>query len=382
MNRFTAPLLRLARLEALQFALLVSLLSVVASPRASAFPEMARHGYVNCTTCHVSPNGGGLLTSYGRSLSKEIMSTWGRDGEEGLFQGAFKDEDLPEWLRVGGDARVIQTHMETNSVREGRFIWMQADLQTAVRLKALTLVGTIGRIEKRAGPSIESRSYYALYQASEKASVRVGRFLPAFGLNIAEHFLSTRRDLGFDQGREMMSAEFAWIGEDWNLFATAAESPGEVAPSLRETALATQAWRSFGERFKLGVSHWLGRSDQARRSVAGVSAILGFTPTFYALADLDHQWKETLATGIETRGLFASGRIGYELVQGLHAIVIGDFAQSDLKSGLSARDSFGPGLVFYPRPHFEFQGVWQKARARSQGTEYADSAYVMAHYYF
>ena len=40
----------------------------------SAFPEMIRHGYINCNACHVSPAGGGLLTAYGRTISKELLS--------------------------------------------------------------------------------------------------------------------------------------------------------------------------------------------------------------------------------------------------------------------------------------------------------------------
>jgi len=52
---------------------------------ADAFPELTRHGYVSCTACHVSPNGGGAMTPYGRGLSRELLSTWGgtREAEVG-----------------------------------------------------------------------------------------------------------------------------------------------------------------------------------------------------------------------------------------------------------------------------------------------------------
>ena len=35
---------------------------------ASAYPNMIRLGYVACATCHVSPQGGGVLTRYGRGI--------------------------------------------------------------------------------------------------------------------------------------------------------------------------------------------------------------------------------------------------------------------------------------------------------------------------
>src|ERR1700722_15897581 len=60
------------------------LLTVVWLPAAFAFPEMARHGYTQCTACHVSPAGGGVLTEYGRELSSDLLSTWSH-GNESAF---------------------------------------------------------------------------------------------------------------------------------------------------------------------------------------------------------------------------------------------------------------------------------------------------------
>src|SRR3954452_12614673 len=44
------------------------------SPAGWAFPENVRHGYTNCVSCHVNPNGQGLLNPYGRQLSKAMQS--------------------------------------------------------------------------------------------------------------------------------------------------------------------------------------------------------------------------------------------------------------------------------------------------------------------
>jgi hypothetical protein len=41
---------------------------VVHATPALASPTMIRLGYSDCATCHVSPQGGGLLTSYGRGI--------------------------------------------------------------------------------------------------------------------------------------------------------------------------------------------------------------------------------------------------------------------------------------------------------------------------
>jgi len=55
---------------------------------AHAYPEMARAGYVNCNSCHISVNGGGILNDYGRELSKEELAVW-----------KSKDESLSPCLR-------------------------------------------------------------------------------------------------------------------------------------------------------------------------------------------------------------------------------------------------------------------------------------------
>src|SRR5690242_17806457 len=87
------------------------------SSMSLCFPEMVRHGYNNCITCHVSPSGGGVLNHYGRSLSLEVMSFSGSEGEEQLL-GFVK---TPYWLNVGGDVRSVQYYTNTPTVIAAQF---------------------------------------------------------------------------------------------------------------------------------------------------------------------------------------------------------------------------------------------------------------------
>ena len=97
--------------------------------QAHAYPELVRHGYVNCTSCHVSPTGGGILTSYGRQLSAEILSSSAREGEGDFIYGAL---GLPEWLDLGGDLRSVVTYRDTPLIRQSQLILMQADLEAVL----------------------------------------------------------------------------------------------------------------------------------------------------------------------------------------------------------------------------------------------------------
>ena len=64
--------------------LLLSALGLVAGQsRATAEPVFLSRQYTRCPNCHFSPTGGGLLTPYGRSLSREELSTFGASRASG-----------------------------------------------------------------------------------------------------------------------------------------------------------------------------------------------------------------------------------------------------------------------------------------------------------
>jgi hypothetical protein len=80
-------------------AAVVGLGLVLSAVPAGAEPIFLARQYARCTTCHFSPTGGGLLTPYGRSLTREELSTMGRghstapasgpDGEQAFLYGLF-----------------------------------------------------------------------------------------------------------------------------------------------------------------------------------------------------------------------------------------------------------------------------------------------------
>src|SRR5690242_20632761 len=100
---------------------LVAMGALLAAP-ALAYPEMARYEYGNCGTCHVSINGGGVLTDYGRALSAEVLSTWkGSEDENRALWGLWPKQDL---VKLGGDIRTIQTFYEDERVKDGKYFLM------------------------------------------------------------------------------------------------------------------------------------------------------------------------------------------------------------------------------------------------------------------
>lgn len=365
-------------MKTLWFVLLLSPL------RAFAFPEMTTHGYVNCTACHVSPTGGSTLTEYGRGLSKELLSMSSGEKENEFFYGAVK---TPSWLLMGGDVRAIQTYLNTDKAKEGMFFLMQADLATAMKWNQWTLAGSLGI---KGGPDdykqrndLISRNHYLMYQMNDAAALRVGRFVPQYGINEPNHTIATRAGIGFGTSSETDNAEFSYLGERWDAFLTAVGGRPEDAKADHEKGFSLGSSFNFFERNKIGISAYHGINQSRDRWLAGVWGILGLTKNVSLLSEFDHQWSTTRGNSeTSTRGLVSYQRLGYELVQGLQIYGTHQLSYLDLATVGTRTDSYGGGFNFFPRPHLEIRAEYLKERMLASGPDYFDAAWLVLHYYF
>lgn len=336
---------------------------------ALGYAELVRRGYVNCTSCHHSPTGGGVLTSYGRALSADELSAWASEGESDFAYGAFA---LPDGVDLGGDVRVVQTYRDSPRAQEGRFILMQADLEAALARGPLKGVGTVG-VDFDGHPI--SRRHYLLASLSDEAAVRLGRFSPAFGVNVPDHVIVTRRGLGWDQNSETYNLEGSWIGEGLNLYATGIFG----RPGLEKGGAASVAIPLAEGRFKVGASYFFGSLSGSTRHVFGPHAVLAFSPDWVLLSEIDAQLDPS--GGTTTRGLAAYNRLSYEFSKGWHAVATQELSKLDFTRNSSLVESYGLGLNAYPRPHLEVQLLWSLHKVSASGDHFSDFAWLMAHFY-
>ncbi len=377
------------------------------SAQVLAFPEMVRSGYTNCTSCHVSPSGGGILTDYGRNLSSEVLSTWGSTKEAQVGHGILgmddegpgagrgllgigsskgsndtsKDKDhLDQWLGVGGDIRAVQTYSNDENQRSGRFIWMQAMVDIAYRIQKWTAEISVGQFAYDGSGTWKpnAQQFYLLRQLNDENIIRVGRVLPQFGLNIPDHISPTRQTLGFGFGEERDLVEWNYIGENWNAAIGVADGPKALIPA--EQSVYAQVQRAFKEHYKVGVSVWDGRSQHYKREIFAAHGMFGFTPHFYLLAEEDVQMKHPDGADSQT-GFFGYYKLGYEIYKGMHALALFDHSQGDETNGKTLTRHWGAGFEFYPRPHFEISGAWTRLLMRSSSDQEGDYAYIVFHYY-
>ncbi|MCY4658463.1 MAG: hypothetical protein OXF93_01435 [Acidobacteria bacterium] len=257
---------------------------------ASAEPTFLSKQYPRCTACHYSASGGGLLTPYGRSLSREEISTFGRRGpsaaagaavrgEEGFLFGALPS-DSP--LQLGLDARPSHLAVEAGGrALPDRNFLMNLDVQAAWRQDRWTVYGTAGRAPDRGGAEFVSYEHWVAWQATERVTVRGGRFLPAYGVRFADHTSFTRAWRNLAEDDQIYGVEVG-VSTDRTLLQVAL-GPGRAASLLdgdgREAITASGRFQlDLGPRTVVAgsVLH-RARSDAAPRSTdTGLS--LGYAP--------------------------------------------------------------------------------------------------------
>lgn len=355
------------------------LLAFTCGREALSFPEMTRLGYFSCSTCHVSGAGGDVLTPYGRSIAAERLSTWAQEGEEGT---PLKLAPVsPDWFLSGGDSRGIAIDTETVRGSKQKVIRMQTDLAAALVLPHFVAQASGGEY----GQGTALADHYGLrtgWLQGDYAgvSLRAGKFLPRYGLNIPQHYVNVRSELGFSDGSENLAAELSWLGEDDEVTATGMVGGKDQITSHDQGAALAYYHRLNGQR--LGFSALFARNpdDLSQRYACGVNGTFylpgGMT---FALAEADYQAAYTV-DGAVRKQAFGFLRIGSEVTQGLVPFVQAEGTIEDLTFPHQKVETYGLGVQWYPRPHFDFEAVWGPTLIMP-GYNYMTTGYLMAHYY-
>ena len=277
--------IRAARVVA-RFGLLVT------ATAARAEPMFLSKQYTRCTTCHYSATGGGLLTPYGRSLSHRELSTTGADpsqpgpppdapvtGEEAFLYGALGNLLGP--VQLGIDLRPSHLQFSTQGFSSDKNLWMTADMIAAYRVKGWTFYGEIGRQPTQPEAKVDSYEYWVGHQSDNGIGVRAGRFMPAYGIHLADHTAFSRLHLGFDSYDQVYGVEFSYAAERQLLQLSA--SPGRADSIINDDgrkAFTTTGRYQFdlGARSAVVVSGlYRDKSDLIARNGAGGVAF-GFAP--------------------------------------------------------------------------------------------------------
>jgi hypothetical protein len=201
---------------------LILVIAIVGAARvASAYPQFQLSKDQTCSDCHLSPAGGGLLSENGLNAA-QAMSVLGDD--PGVFYGKATP---PSWLAIGGDLRGASGYYGGPNKGFTNFP-MQAELYAAVTIDHFSLHVTAGlrdpQYENTDATLFASREHWLQWQQNlgdpDGLFVRVGRFMPVFGLRFVEHPDWTRRDGGTPLYGEAYGAAVEYIDPKWEVHAT------------------------------------------------------------------------------------------------------------------------------------------------------------------
>jgi hypothetical protein len=375
-----------------ELKLLISLLFLV-SIKTNAYPEMIRHGYVNCMACHTSQQGGDLLSEYGKELSKELLSR-----HDSLFLNEVKDDNYwkiktPEWLSLGSNVRFLQTLSESSAASKARFMIMQVDVDAAAHISDSFLFYTsVGRFEPTQ-PEAEWKDFiysprtWIQYNfllntdTSENLSLRVGRFYPSYGLHISEHAYVNRRNLEFNPGQERLAAELAYTNLNYQFVLTGINARATYQKFNSEKGYTLQASKVFGQNARLGFNVYRTSNNLngliEEKKMDGVFALVGWTPQFATLFQLDR-----LQTSQNKTGVVDFIKLNYEYVKGVQFFATQEFSNSDITLTDPRFEAYGVGVQYFPISNFDFFVTYKQQKETSQLNEFQNVMWFIAHMYF
>ena len=207
---------------------------------------------------------------------------------------------------------------------------MQADIEGAYSDgKRLAVDASIGRAQPRGKARylndwMVSRRHWVSIKVGpeseiERYQVRFGRFYPAYGINVPEHTMVTRKQLGFDQQQETYNAEMAFIDEDWNVFATYIVGRPDNPERSQEMGGAVQVSKVIGSSHRIGINGFYGkdvkRVNREIRRMLGAFGLLGFNSQLYALTDFSWTYDQ-----VNFGGMAEFLKFGWEFTQGVHLL--------------------------------------------------------------
>lgn len=240
---------------------------------AHAYPQYQLGHEQTCSACHLNPAGGGLLDGMG-PLTAEDEATWG--GNPAFLHGAI---DLPDWLLLGGDVRFAGGVSNNGKTAPAAFP-MQIETYEAIHKSHITAYLTVGAAIPKEGEAINAlllREHWAMYRTADGADpglyVKVGRFMPTYGLRQAEHIIYTRRYGGTPLYGETYGIAAGYVAPGFEVHLT-----GFIRDRLRDDyalekgdGVALYAEKRVTEKIAIGAEGRFAKSEDEWRGQGGIT---------------------------------------------------------------------------------------------------------------
>lgn len=279
-------------------SLLVAIVVCVTAHVARAYPQFQLVKDSTCTACHLSPAGNGLLSENGLNTAGSI-SQWGTAPE--FF---YNKVPLPNWLQLGGDVRAAGG-LDANGQNHQLAVFpMEFDIYAAATYNNLSLHVTGGFHDPKfqytpdfqdsyeAKTLVQSTEHWLQWQQNEGAVdglfVRVGRFMPVYGLRFAEHPFYDRRYGGTPLYGETYAAAVEYIDPKWEVHATGFIKDPLYTDSIERGNGATlYAETRIADKTLVGIEGKLDVTTEDKKYYGGITGKQLVTKDFLIEAELE-----------------------------------------------------------------------------------------------
>ena len=399
----------------MKIGILIVFKMLIWSSMVKAFPELLRHGYRNCLNCHSTFSGGDKLSPYGKSMAHELLSRSPLTGIN-IFQKkqSFetenpdpKDENAIE--ETGGSEiqsekiiwdwelhlRWLQTHRNNSRFSEGRFFLMQTDMDIEIRNNEWQLYGSFGRVEptEKVGALRDfvsvPRAWIQYLKSNEEEtnrySLRLGQFIPNYGIFIAEHFSVQRRFLNLVPGMERRNFELSLEFENYFLLVDLIEGRVRLNRVEQEKGLLAKLVWQGRDGFQIGINAMTLREntnseaqDKTKESeVIGVFGVLGWNTQLSQLFQIDF-----VEHPRSMRELAFYSKFSYEFTQGINFFTTQEYLNQDLRQSKNHFEAVGLGLQYFPAYGVDIQTTVRQEKNTGVSKEADSVIWILGHFYF
>jgi hypothetical protein len=248
---------------------------------ASALPTMIRIGYTNCAACHVSPQGGGILTEYGQGIDQAQSL---RGGETQTMQERHRR--LIQDLRLAMQEQSTWTDRPMPNNFRPRLLYRNVtNLGAGFRLSGVATIegASAPRPAKSYDPAARGSTLFVnsalvSYRPAKTVEFNAGRDQLPSGVNIPSlgAYIRSRNRLGYYDAPTQV--KMAWWGKRHQVTPFVYAPGGNEAPGEHESGAGTLAEFDVlgNQRTVVGASFLKGTAQNGDRQMIGGYARLGF----------------------------------------------------------------------------------------------------------
>lgn len=359
---------------------------VLATSRtARAYPQFQfSTGNTQCSLCHFSPVGGGLINAYGRY---EAEATISRGGNGDFLHGLWEP---PKWLHLGGDYRGAFLYKKVGVEPHDALFPMQADTYVNIEAGDFSFSGIVGLRAAAREPRPElheriiSREHYVMWRPKRTGPyVRAGRFFAPFGLRLPDHTAYILRYQGFNSLQETYGLSGGMVEKDWEAHVTGFGP----APFWR---VGPKAWggagtyeHHIGKKAAVGAQAKVAASPEDTQYIAGGVGKVYIEPAkLLVLSEVDLGLQTFDADNSPSRKQLAAYLgLTYFPIQGIMVGTAVERYDEDLDIKDTERDSLNLTVQYFFRAHFELMLM---GKLEAQDQDYGDPTVLglaMLHYY-